>query len=250
MKQARVFVAVACAASLFGLSSAQAASTTLTGTVRDFVADGVNFEGSGPGPTTGLVESHLTGSAPTLTALGTSLIDAGNFAQWFTKSTDLTTHAITLTETAPGSGIYQFSSNAFFPIDGQLLGNQGNSHNYHFTYALSGTFGYQPGAGQTFSFTGDDDVWVYFDKELGIDLGGIHPAMSASVNLDTLLAGRPLGNYSLDLFFAERHTSESNLQINTSLALQAVPEPETWVLSGLGLLVMGGMSRSRRRQQG
>jgi hypothetical protein len=59
-----------------------------------------------------------------------------------------------------------------------------------------------------------------------------------------------MGNYSLDLFFAERHTSESNLQINTSLALQAVPEPETLVLSGLGLLVMGGVSLGRRRKQG
>jgi fibro-slime domain-containing protein len=42
-------------------------------------------------------------------------------------------------------------------------------------------------------------------------------SISKAPNLDTLLAGRPMGNYNLDLFFAERHTSESNLQIGTSL---------------------------------
>lgn len=30
--------------------------------------------------------------------------------------------------------------------------------------------------------------WVYFDNMLGVDLGGVHPSQSATVNLDTLLA--------------------------------------------------------------
>ena len=124
------------------------------------------------------------------------------------------------------------------------------SHNYHFTYQIAATFGYEPGAGQTFTFTGDDDVWVFFDKQLGIDLGGVHGADSRSVNLDTLFGpGKAAGNYSFDFFFAERHTSESNLRIETSLTLlppSQVPEPASFALVLAGLAGMGWVGRRRR----
>lgn len=56
-------------------------------------------------------------------------------------------HSIDLIETSAGSGIYEYESEAFFPIDGQLYGNNpGYGHNYGFTLELHGTFGYQPGS--------------------------------------------------------------------------------------------------------
>jgi fibro-slime domain-containing protein len=246
----KLFTMAALAASV---ATSFAATTTLTGTVRDFNADGQNFEGAIIGLRTGMVENTLTGASPTLTALGKTLVNEANFNQWFTKSTagEVKSHAITLSDAAT-PGTFSYSSSAFFPIDGQLLGNQGNAHNYHFTYAISAQFGYKPGAGQVFSFTGDDDVWVFFDKKLGIDLGGVHGAAGTSVNLDTFfngLGGRGEGNYAFDFFFAERHLTESNLKISTSLELTptpAIPEPSTYALMLAGLAAMGFVARRRR----
>jgi fibro-slime domain-containing protein len=115
-------------------------------------------------------------------------------------------------------------------------------HKYHFTYQAQGFFDYKPGTGQTFSFTGDDDVWLFFDKKLGIDLGGVHGADTRSVNLDNHFGpGKAEGTYALDFFFAERHTTDSTLVIETSLlpvSPPVIPEPSTYalLLGGLGML--------------
>jgi len=54
----------------------------------------------------------------------------------------------------------------FFPIDGQLGGNDGadrdgTPHNYSFTLALNDSVTYKAGADQELSWTGDDDIWVF-----------------------------------------------------------------------------------------
>ncbi|GBU22680.1 hypothetical protein R80B4_02592 [Fibrobacteres bacterium R8-0-B4] len=80
-------------------------------------------------------------------------------------------------------------------------------------------FTMQPGL--SFSFTGDDDVWVFINGRLAVDVGGIHSAVTASVDLDA--SRRMLGNlidgrkYTLHMFYAERHTTESNIKITTNI---------------------------------
>jgi len=102
--------------------------------------------------------------------------------------------------------------------DGAGFGNEGNAHNYHFTTEIHTQFKY--GGGEKFSFTGDDDVWVFINGKLAIDLGGVHQAEDASVDIDASAKelGLVLGQvYPFDMFQNERHTSESNFRADTTL---------------------------------
>ncbi|HWZ89874.1 MAG TPA: fibro-slime domain-containing protein, partial [Polyangiaceae bacterium] len=75
--------------------------------------------------------------------------------------------------------------------------------------------------GETFQFQGDDDVWVFINGKLTVDLGGLHPRTLGTVSLDAsaTMLGLQKGNvYSLDLFHAERHTDKSTFRIDTNLS--------------------------------
>ncbi len=116
----------------------------------------------------------------------------------------------------------------FFPINGESYGNYASTgKNFHFSFELQTEFTYHADQGLKFKFTGDDDVWVFIDGHLVIDIGGVHSAVSQTIELDRLEWLEDGQEYTLSFFFAERHTSQSNFRIETTLQLRSVELPPT-----------------------
>ena len=154
-----------------------------------------------------------------------------NFDQWYRDIPGVnlsTTVTLTLMRQADGTYVFDDKTDSyfktkggFFPIDGQLFGNSAAnpSHNYHFTTELHTRFTYDAGIGQIFKFTGDDDIWVFVDGRLVIDLGGTHGPVEQFVDMTRL--GLVDGQkYTLDIFHAERQTNGSNFRFQTDLFLE------------------------------
>lgn len=227
-----------------GTDAAETCDGKLTGYVRDFNAtQHPDFEpadfmypmrvaGKYLADEPGIIQRALGADQKPVYAKGNgsdsaTTTGAANFASWFhdTEGVNQGQELVLQFKQDPSDpdGKKWFYDSAetmgFFPIDGELLGakaplNEGLMHNYHFTFELHTVFKYQ--SGQVFRFRGDDDVWIFINQELVVDLGGIHVAEERTVDLAALglVDGQ---DYPLDGFFAERHITDSNFAMETSL---------------------------------
>jgi fibro-slime domain-containing protein len=115
----------------------------------------------------------------------------------------------------------------FFPLDGQPNVTKypacsgTDQHNFHFTSEVRYWFQYDSTRAATLRFTGDDDVFVFVNGHLVVDIGGVHEARNGVVTLDAntrdrsnaLLGLTQDAIYEIIVFQAERNTCASNYRL-------------------------------------
>src|SRR5690606_22538856 len=175
--------------------------------------------------TTGEITCNPWGIVPEPTE-GPEIASEASFNEWYSDVEGVNmrfSHFLELEPSANGETyFYDSAPGRFFPADGQgfndLIDSRGSQHNFHFTTEAHVTFGYH--GGERFTFSGDDDMWIFVNGKLALDLVGLHAPLSATIDFDAQeeALGRTLGKvYNMDIFHAERHTDDSNYRIETNI---------------------------------
>ncbi|MEE0425088.1 MAG: SpaA isopeptide-forming pilin-related protein [Blautia sp.] len=134
----------------------------------------------------------------------------------------------------------------FFPFNEGSASKSANTYNYGFGAKLEFNFRLTEDGKVTdkngnkvpieFNFSGDDDVWVFIDGKLALDVGGAHSPATGKLDFSTLTAtvsdvkasagdgsptketkfelnGKKTAEHTLTMFYMERGMWESNMKV-------------------------------------
>ena len=95
----------------------------------------------------------------------------------------------------------QNATAGYYPFNQSQPGDMSNITNcfgtrFDIDYAMPNADGKVNNEEMQFNFTGDDDMWVYIDGHLVLDLGGSHAKASGSINLATMKVKYETGYYN------------------------------------------------------
>src|SRR5690606_34381940 len=99
------------------------------------------------------------------------------------------------------------------PWEEDVVGSA-DQHNFYFTTELRFWFDYDESVQANIQVIGDDDIWVFINGKLAIDLGGRHAAATQAVSVSSTVAaefGLVAGDrYEVAIFHAERRMPSSS----------------------------------------
>lgn len=124
------------------------------------------------------------------------VLQTDNFYRWFHEVPGLSKRidGRTVTFNRTSERTYTYGGQDIYPIDDvpgidavdiQLNDWQGQKHNFSFTAHLGFAVKISASGSERFEFSGDDDVWVFLNNRLILDIGGLHGPISGWFQINT-----------------------------------------------------------------
>lgn len=199
--------------------------------LRDFDTNHANFENPECGQRLlrGMVADTLGPGRRPISALPSTCPEA-KVQEWFSDHALNRRHCRELPlRREPGAMTYAYDAPQFFPLDDRpgpkFPGDDGVLHNFHFCLETRAVFEYR--GGERLIFKADDDIFVFVNNKLAIDLGGNHGRLSDLLELDMRAEALGLrkGNaYPIEIFYCDRATSNAALGLQLPLTYITLPE--------------------------